>query len=229
LHDRKPHQVRLRSDAMDGLATIRNHASISDGARPSMQRALASRVGRLLLCASTLLALASAHADDEKVWAALKEGGKVILLRHTHVVIREGIGHLAPGNCAAEVNLSARGVEQAKRLRQQFRARGIAIGEVLTSPYCRCKDTGMLVFGRATPVRYLVPPGVVSERQAASNSKRTLSEILRYRGRSNLVMITHSLNIEDQVLDSPHMGEFYVLQPNGADFAVLGTIDLFGD
>src|SRR6476659_8776415 len=39
----------------------------------------------------------------------------VILLRHTHVDMREGIGHLAPGNCVEEVNLSSRGVEQAKR------------------------------------------------------------------------------------------------------------------
>jgi hypothetical protein len=26
----------------------------------------------------------------------------VVLLRHTHVDMREGIGHLAPGNCAEE-------------------------------------------------------------------------------------------------------------------------------
>jgi hypothetical protein len=45
-----------------------------------------------------------ARADDEEVWAALKQGGEVILLRHTHVDIRQGIGHLAPGNCAEEVN-----------------------------------------------------------------------------------------------------------------------------
>ena len=83
-----------------------------------------------------LLAFGSscALADDDQVWAALREGGKVILLRHTHVVIREGIGKLASGNCAAEVNLSPRGVEQAKRLGEAFRAHGIEIEEVLASP-----------------------------------------------------------------------------------------------
>jgi hypothetical protein len=72
----------------------------------------------LFLCMIALLTLSTggALADDEAVWAALKQGGKVILLRHTHVDIREGIGHLEPGNCAAEVNLSNAGVEQAKRL-----------------------------------------------------------------------------------------------------------------
>ena len=77
-----------------------------------------SRTASLLLCLLVLLTLSTghAHADDEQVWAALKQGGKVILLRHTHVDIQEGIGHLAPGNCAQEVNLSSRGVEQAKRI-----------------------------------------------------------------------------------------------------------------
>jgi hypothetical protein len=49
-----------------------------------------------LLVLLTLLA-ARAFADDEKVWAALQQGGKVILLRHGHVDIREGIGRLHPG------------------------------------------------------------------------------------------------------------------------------------
>jgi phosphohistidine phosphatase SixA len=172
----------------------------------------------------------SALADDEQVWAALKEGGKVILLRHTHVVIREGIGRLAPGNCAAEVNLSPRGVEQAKRLGEAFRAHGIAVGEVLTSPYCRCADTGRFAFGRATPVPYLMPPGVVSDQQAAANNERVSQQILNHRGPSNLVMITHDLNISNIILeDTVAMGEFFVLQPNGADFTVIGKIRLFAN
>ena len=83
-----------------------------------MLTTLNSRTAPLVLCLVVLLTLSagSSLADDEHVWAALKQGGKVILLRHTHVEIREGIGHLAPGNCAEEVNLSARGVEQAKRI-----------------------------------------------------------------------------------------------------------------
>lgn len=112
--------------------------------------------------------------DDAYVWAALKQGGKVILLRHAHVDIREGIGQLAPGSCAVEVNLSPRGVKQAKRIGEAFRAHGIAVGEVLTSPYCRCIDTGRLAFGRATPAQYLMPPGVVSDNQARLNRHRFL-------------------------------------------------------
>ena len=181
----------------------------------------------LLLCLAALLSASRALADDEKIWAALKQGGKVILLRHTHVDIREGIGRLAPGNCAAEVNLSTSGVEQAKRIGEAFRAHGIAVGEVLTSPYCRCIDTGKLAFGRATPVQYLVPPGVVSDSQAKLNDESVLQEILKHHDPSNLVMITHDLNISSIVLEpTVKMGDFFVLQPNGADVDIIGKIQM---
>jgi phosphohistidine phosphatase SixA len=186
-----------------------------------------NRMAPLLLCLVVLLTLSTrcALADDERVWVALKQGGKVILLRHTHVDIREGIGHLAPGTCAEEVNLSSRGVEQAKKIGEAFRAHGITIGEVLTSPYCRCVDTGKLAFGRATSVQYLKPPGVVSEGQAKLNQDRVVQEILKHHDASNLVMITHDLNIANVVLeDTVPMGEFFVVQPNGGDFDVIGKI-----
>src|SRR5262245_19154092 len=190
-----------------------------------------SRISTLLLCLLALLMLSPrrAAADDEQIWAALKQGGKVILLRHTHVDIRQGIGHLAPGNCAEEVNLSSRGEEEAKRIGEAFRAHSIAVGEVLSSPYCRCIDTGKLAFGRATPVQYLRPPGTVSEDQAKLHQERVVQKIIKHRDPSNLVMITHDLNISDVVLeDTVPMGEFFVVQPKGTDFDVLGKIQLDG-
>ena len=52
-----------------------------------------------------------------------------------------------------------------------------------------------------------------------------MQEILKHRDPSNLVMITHDLNIANVVLeDRVPMGEFFVVQPNGADFDVIGKI-----
>ena len=194
---------------------------------------LNSRIATLLFYLVLVFLLANstgrAIADEEQVWAALKQGGKVVLLRHTHVDMREGIGHLAQGNCAEEVNLSSRGVEQAKRIGEAFRAHGIAVGEVVTSPYCRCIDTGKLAFGHATAVQYLMPPGVLSDSEAKLNRERVLQDVRDHRSSSNLVMITHDLNISDIVLEpSIAMGDFFVLQPNGADFDVIGKIRMSG-
>ena len=192
-----------------------------------MLAVLNSPIATLLRSLVCLLAISAGQAfgDDEQVWAALRQGGMVVLLRHTQVDMREGIGRLAPGNCAEEVNLASSGVEQANRIGEAFRAHGIAVGEVRTSPYCRCIDTGKLAFGRATPVEYLMPPGVLSESQAKSNQERVLQDIRDHRSSSNLVMITHDLNISNIVLEpSIAMGDFFVLQPNGTDFDVIGKI-----
>jgi phosphohistidine phosphatase SixA len=209
------------------FASPRKGVSLSIGLPSGTCRMLNSKIPTVskVLCLVALLSAGRALADDEQVWAALRQGGNIILLRHTHVDIQEGIGRLAPGNCAAEVNLSASGVEQAKRIGIAFRTHGIAVGEVLSSPYCRCIDTGKLAFGRASPVQYLVPPGVVSDSQAKLNDERVLKEILKHHGPSNLVMITHDLNISSIVLEpTVKMGEFFVLQPNGADVDTIGKI-----
>ena len=191
-----------------------------------MHSNLNSRMAPFLLCLVVLLTFSagSALANDERVWAALKEGGKVILLVDADHDVRPGLARLAPGNCAQEVNLSPRGVEQAKRIGEAFRAHGIAVGRVLSSPYCRSMDTGRLAFGHATAVQYLMPPAVVSDAQAALNNKRVLQEILNHRGPSNLVMVTYNINIANIVLEPTDTGEFFVLQPNGTDFKVIGEI-----
>jgi hypothetical protein len=66
---------------------------------------------------------------------------------------------------------------------------------------------------------------VVSEDQAKLNQERVVQEIMKHRDPSNLVMITHDLNIANVVLEGTvPMGEFIVVQPNGADFHVIGKV-----
>ncbi len=170
---------------------------------------------------------AGSSLADEKLWAALKEGGKVVLMRHAHVVMEQGnLGRHGRGNCNVEVNLSRSGQEQAKQIGEAFRTRGIPVGDVLASPYCRNLDTGKLAFGRATPTEFLMPPGVLPAQQAAVNMERASRVIAQHGGPLNLVMITHGPNImEIGLLGFVEFGEFVVLKPKvGIDFDVLGTI-----
>jgi hypothetical protein len=69
-----------------------------------------------------------------------------------------------------------------------------------------------------------VPPGVVSDSQAKLNDERVLQEILKHRDSSNLVIVTHDLNIANIVFEPPVMGEFFVVQPNGTDVDIIGKI-----
>jgi phosphohistidine phosphatase SixA len=80
---------------------------------------------------------------------ALRQGGYTVLLRHT--ATEEFAPDPATFNiddCSTQRNLSDEGRRQAERIGRSFEKLGVQVGEVLSSPYCRCMDTGELAFGK---------------------------------------------------------------------------------
>lgn len=172
-----------------------------------------------------MLAVTPVNAD-ETLWAALKDGGKVVLMRHT-VVERgkvSGLRHV-PGDCSQEMNLSQAGRAQAKKVGELFRKHGIAISDVLASPYCRTMETAKLVFGKARSSEALrlleaLPPG-----QADLTTAQAMKLIGEYKGKGNLVLVTHEPNIVALAFETIESSGMFVLAPKGADqFDVLGKL-----
>src|SRR3989442_2728317 len=104
-----------------------------------------------LMLAILLGCAASIAQADESVWAALREPGSVVVLRHSY----------APGgfdpptarldDCSTQRNLDDAGRAQAARVGEAFRRNGVAVGDVRSSPRCRCMDPARLAFGKAQP------------------------------------------------------------------------------
>jgi phosphohistidine phosphatase SixA len=125
---------------------------------------------------------------------ALKRGGHVILLRHTsteHVAPDPDIFDLR--DCATQRNLSDHGRRQARRMREAIEKLGIQISEVLSSPYCRCLETGRLAFGKVTESELLsVADGLsVPEKSERGARVRALLATPPADG-TNSVLIAHS-------------------------------------
>ena len=98
-------------------------------------------------CSWSGAAFPVAAADDPTLlWAALREGGRVALVRHTDAP--GGAGD-PPGfrlaDCSTQRNLSKQGRADAVTLGNRFRAEKIAVGKILTSRWCRCLDTARLM------------------------------------------------------------------------------------
>ena len=76
---------------------------------------------------------------DDKILDSLKEGNKIIFIRHA----------IAPGNgdpenfnikdCSTQRNLSESGIKQSKKIGLFFKNNKIKIDQVLSSEWCRCK------------------------------------------------------------------------------------------
>ena len=94
-------------------------------------------------CSTAEIAFADDAAD---AWKALRAGGHVALMRHADAP--GGAGD-PPGfrvdDCATQRNLSEKGRADAAKIGVRLKQEGIAFEKILSSPWCRCKDTATLL------------------------------------------------------------------------------------
>ncbi|MFK0690339.1 histidine phosphatase family protein [Mesorhizobium sp. IMUNJ 23033] len=178
---------------------------------------------RFLLVLLLLVAPATAHATDAG-WALLRDGGHVVLLRHAMVTGTTDPANLDIAKCPTQLNLSARGQQQASRIGALFAARAAPIERVLSSRYCRCLDTARIAF-EADPEPF-APLDLLKTDPAEKAAQLTavMTEIRGYSGSDNLVLVTHLENIVALTGVSPREGEAVVVEPQGDGLRVLGRV-----
>lgn len=177
-----------------------------------------------LLAVSFCTATVKAHAAD--AWAELALPGHVVLFRHATA---PGIGD--PDGfklevCATQRNLDSKGREEARRLGEQFRSRKISVGVVLTSQWCRTRDTARLAFGDVVKDEPAFNSSFMAPADISAAQTAQAREILaRWRGPGVLVVVTHQVNITALTGVSPASAEGVVVraQPDGS-LKVLGTL-----
>jgi broad specificity phosphatase PhoE len=182
-------------------------------------------IARTIALALALLTLPAAASASEPLWVLLKAGGQAILVRHA--ITTPGVGDppdMRLDDCASQRNLTERGRAHARRLGEAFRARGIAVDRLLTSPWCRCVETARLAWG---PAEVWPPLGNLygrSERQAEQvREMRTL--VSERRAGGNLVLVSHGSTIVALTGVSPDPAEMVIVTPQGGGrFAVAGRL-----
>lgn len=140
-----------------------------------------------------LTALSASAAD---AWPDLTQPGAIVLFRHATA---PGIGDPAEFKlnvCSTQRNLDDRGRAEARQLGEQFRSRKIVVGAVLTSQWCRGRETARLAFGDLAKDE---PAFNSSFRASAeiSDAQTTQARAIlsRWRGPGTLVVVTHQVNI----------------------------------
>jgi broad specificity phosphatase PhoE len=120
-------------------------------------------------------------------------------------------------DCATQRNLSEAGREQALRVGARLRGERVPIAQVFTSPWCRCRETAMLAFGKADDWDALASAFALPEREAA-DLERVRKRIGNYSSRhvaGNVVMVTHNVNIAGLTRLSVAPAEIVVVRPDG--------------
>ena len=181
-----------------------------------------SNIISLILSLSLFLFTSQLIASDQ-AWNIAQEGNKIILIRHS----------LAPGggdpagfkikDCTTQRNLNKKGINQSKRIGKLFKKNKVLVDQVLSSQWCRCKDTAKYAFGS-----YEEFTALNSTFQSPYNKnegkqlKELYSFVKKWNGKGkNLVLITHYSIITAVTNAVPSSGEIVVADKN---FKVLGTI-----
>ena len=86
---------------------------------------------------------------NRELFSALHQGGHIIFLRHSKTDwTQKDIEPYDFDDCSKQRNLSPGGRDRAVRIGEALKALNVPIGEVRTSPLCRCIETAELAFGR---------------------------------------------------------------------------------
>ena len=160
---------------------------------------------------------------SQSEWKPAQEGNKIIFIRHA----------LAPGSgdpkgfkikdCKTQRNLNKKGINQSKKIGKLFKKNKVPIDQVLSSQWCRCKDTAKYAFG---DYKQFTPLNSTFQSPYNKNEGKQLKELYNYvkqwdgKGK-NLVLITHYSIITAITNAVPSSGEIVVADKN---FKVLGTI-----
>lgn len=149
---------------------------------------------------------------------ALREGGYVIFMRHAateHRQVDRDRIHL--DDCGSQRNLSVQGRQQASDIGRAFRQLSLPVGEVWSSPYCRCRDTARLAFGdyQVSPFLHFAI-GIGAGETARITAQ--LQELLATPPRpgSNNVIVSHTANLKEAtgIWPSPE-GVMVIFRPLG--------------
>lgn len=139
--------------------------------------------------------------------ALLRKGGCALMLRHAQT--EPGVGD-PPGyrldQCSTQRNLSDEGRQQAKRIGQWFKDGKLKPQNVQTSPWCRCKDTAELAFGRFAVLAAL---GSTFDNRAAQDSQTSelRARLKKIPAGQFEVWVTHQVNTTALTGEVPAMGE----------------------
>ena len=156
------------------------------------------------------VSLASGADASDAIWEALRAPGSVVIVRHSYAPGTFDPPDAKLDDCSTQRNLDDNGRAQAKRIGEAFRAHGIAVGAVRSSPRCRCLDTAQLAFGKAEP--WGVLQGALRD---DALRRRQLAEIRKaidaHRDGPPLVLVTHGSVVSDLTGLNVAMGAFVVL------------------
>ena len=161
---------------------------------------------------------------SEKIVEILQKDNNLIFIRHA----------IAPGNgdpsnfdisdCSTQRNLSRDGELQALKIGKFFKKNDINFTKVLSSEWCRCKDTAKIAFGNYETKNFL--NSFYDKRFSENKEKQILSFqkfIKNWDYSGNLILVTHYVVISEILDLTTSSGEIIITDNN---LKILSSLEI---
>ena len=162
-------------------------------------------------------------ADTEfQVLKNLKNGGNLIFIRHAYAPGGGDPDNFDLNDCLTQRNLSETGREQAKKIGKFFNENQIPIDKVISSEWCRCKDTAKYAFKNFETFSAL---NSFYDERFAKNETKQINDLKKYvkkwNSDKNLVLVTHFVVISSILNTVSSSGEIIISDKN---FNIIGSV-----
>ena len=158
----------------------------------------------------------SIKADlNEKLINELKEGGKLIFIRHAYAPGNGDPENFDINDCSSQRNLNFQGKNQAKKIGQFFRRNNLPISKIYSSEWCRCKETALIAFGKFETKNFLNSFFSVKFLKKKKTQIKDLKKFINnWNSDKNLILVTHYVVIKEVLDYAPSSGEIVISDKN---------------
>ncbi len=164
-------------------------------------------------------------ADQKKqIIIDLKKGSNVIFIRHAYAPGGGDPDNFDIKDCSTQRNLSESGRKQSRKIGKFFKENKIPIDFVISSEWCRCKETARIAFENFETKSFL--NSFYSEK-FTNNKIKQMKDLQKFVdnwiGNKNLVLVTHYVVISEALDYAPDSGEIVISDKN---FIKKGNIEI---
>ncbi len=154
----------------------------------------------------------------------LDDGGKLIFIRHAYAPGGGDPQNFNLNDCSTQRNLNNEGRKQAQYIGEFFKKNEIKIDKVLSSEWCRCKETAKIAFKNFSTNSFL--NSFYSSKYAKNKDKQIKmlnNYVKKFKSDKNLILVTHYVLISEVLNYAPSSGEIVVSDKN---FNMIESIEI---
>ena len=158
---------------------------------------------------------------NENLINQLKDGGKLIFIRHAYAPGSGDPNNFDLENCSTQRNLSKEGREQSKKIGFFFKKNKIPIQKIISSEWCRCKETASIAFSNFQTKSFLNSfYSTKYQKNRDSQINQLKLYVKNWDRKKNLILVTHYVVISEILNYAPSSGEIVVSDIN---FKLIGS------